>query len=218
VTIFVGLAFAVVLVVALGGRLGNLTSVELRGKPAVIGAFLMQLLVVTVAPHAFSHAVASAIHLASYALAIVFVYANRHLPNLWIAALGGVSNFVAITANGGTMPASKTALAAAGLPVLQNGFDNSGAVAHARLAFLGDIFSFPKGLPLANVFSLGDVLLLIGAAAMLAGICGCPRVPALDGLLRRPRASDARCETPGAASEGTGRAVKPRAESERARP
>jgi hypothetical protein len=186
VTIFVGLTFAAALVVALGGRIANLGSVELRGQPAIIGAFLLQLLVVTVAPHAFSHAVASAIHLASYALAIVFVYANRHLPNLWIAALGGASNFLAIAANGGTMPASKTALAAAGLPVAHSGFDNSGAVAHARLAFLGDIFSFPKSLPLANVFSIGDVLLLIGAAAMLAGICGCPRFPALDRLLRRP--------------------------------
>ncbi len=186
-TIFVGLAFAVVLVVALGGRLANLGSVELRGQAAIIGAFGLQVLVVTVAPHAFSHPVASAIHLASYALAIVFVYANRHLPNLWIAALGGTSNFLAITANGGTMPASKTALAAAGLPVAHTGFDNSGAVAHARLAFLGDIFSFPKSLPLANVFSIGDVLLLIGAAAMLAGICGCPRFPALDRLLRRSR-------------------------------
>jgi hypothetical protein len=196
VTIFVGLAFAVALVVALGGRLGNLGTVELHGKPAIIGAFGLQLLVVTVAPHAFPHAVASAIHLASYALAIVFVYANRHLPNLWIAALGGTSNFLAITANGGTMPASKSALAAAGLSTAKSGFDNSGAVAHARLAFLGDIFSFPKALPLANVFSVGDVLLLIGAAAMLAGICGCPRIPALDRLLRRSEIAPAGTSSP----------------------
>jgi hypothetical protein len=183
VTIFVGLAFAVALVVALGGRLGNVSSVQIRGKAMIIGAFALQLLIVTIAPFAFSHAVASALHLASYGLAIAFLWANRQLPNLWVAALGGACNFAAIAANGGTMPASRTALAAAGIPIARDGFDNSAAVSHARLAFLGDIFSIPKALPLANVFSIGDVLLLIGATAMLAGICGCPRIPALERVL-----------------------------------
>jgi hypothetical protein len=72
-------------------------------------------------------------------------------------------------------------------PLANGCFVNSAPVVHARLAFLGDIFSIPGSLPLANVFSLGDVFLLIGAIAMLAGICGCPRVSALDRLLR-PRA------------------------------
>ncbi len=184
-TIFFGLAFAVVVVVALGGRLDNLGSVQMRGKPIIIGAFLLQLLVVTIAPFAFSHGVASAIHLGSYGLAIAFLFANRRLPNLWIAALGGACNFVAIVANGGTMPASRTALAAAGIPIARDGFDNSAAVAHPRLGFLGDVFSVPRWFPLSNVFSVGDLFLLIGAAAMLAGICGCPRIATLDRLLRR---------------------------------
>jgi hypothetical protein len=185
-TIFFGLAFAVVLVSVLGGDFSNLGKVDLRGKPAILGALALQILVVTVAPSAFSHSVASGIHVASYALAILFLYANRNLPNLWIAALGGASNFAAIAANRGTMPASRTALAAAGIHE-HGGFDNSAAVAHARLAFLGDGFSFSRWFPLANVFSVGDVLLLVGAAAMLAGICGVPRAPGLDRLLsRRP--------------------------------
>ena len=182
--IFAGLAFAAVVVAALGGQLGNLGSVELRGKAAIIGALGLQVLVVTIAPLAFPHAVDTTIHLTSYGLAIVFVYANRHLPNLWIAATGGAANLAAIAANGGEMPASRTALLAAGKPVVHEGFVNSAPVAHARLAFLGDIFSIPRSLPLANVFSIGDLLLLIGAAVMLAGICGCPRIAALDRILR----------------------------------
>ncbi|HEX4490373.1 MAG TPA: DUF5317 domain-containing protein [Acidimicrobiia bacterium] len=187
-TIFVGLALAVVLVLALGGDLRKIGSIQLHGKPLIIGAFVLQLVIVTIAPNTFSHRVASGIHLASYGLAILFLYTNRNLPNLWIAALGGACNFAAIAANGGTMPASRTALAAAGIQE-KGGFDNSAAVAHAKLAFLGDVFSFPKWFPLANVFSVGDLLLLLGAAAMLAGICGVPRWPALDRLLsgrRRP--------------------------------
>lgn len=182
--IFAGLAFAVVVVAALGGRLANLGAVELRGKAAILASLGLQLLVVTIVPNAFSHTVDTTIHLASYGLAIVFVYSNRHLPNLWVAALGGALNLAAIAANGGEMPASRTALLAAGKPVVHKGFVNSAPVAHARLAFLGDIFSIPKALPLANVFSIGDVVLLIGATAMLAGICGCPRVAALDRIVR----------------------------------
>jgi hypothetical protein len=182
--IFAGLAFATIVVVALGGRLANLGSVELRATTAIIASLGLQLLVVTVVPRAFPHFVDTTIHLASYGLAIVFVYSNRHLPNLWIAALGGACNLAAIAANSGEMPASRTALVAAGKPVVHQGFVNSAPVAHAHLAFLGDIFSIPRSLPLANVFSIGDVILLIGAMAMLAGICGCPRVAALDRILR----------------------------------
>jgi hypothetical protein len=185
VIIFAGLAVAVALVAALGGRLGNLSAVQVRGKAAVIGAFVLQLVVITIAPLAFSEGVASVLHLLSYGLAIAFLYANRQLPNAWIAALGGACNLVAIAVNRGTMPASRTALAAAGKPVVHEGFVNSAPVEHARLAFLGDVFSIPRSLPLANVFSIGDVILLIGAAAMLAGICGCPRIAALDRALRR---------------------------------
>ena len=189
--IFAGLAFAALVVALLGGKFANLGAVEVRGKAAIIGAFGLQLFVITIAPLAFSHSIDTAVHLASYGLAIVFLYANRHLPNLWIGALGGACNFAAIAANSGEMPASRTALIAAGKPIAHKGFVNSAPVAHANLAFLGDIFSIPKSLPLANVFSIGDVLLLIGAAAMLAGICGCPRVPALDRLLRGHRAKAA---------------------------
>ena len=35
---------------------------------------------------------------------------------------------------------------------------NSGVLAAPRLAFLGDVFAIPAGWPLANVFSIGDVL------------------------------------------------------------
>jgi hypothetical protein len=65
------------------------------------------------------------------------------------------------------MPASRGALAAAGRAAETSGFTNSTAVAHAHLAFLGDVFAVPTPLPLANVFSVGDVLLLVGAALLL---------------------------------------------------
>ena len=39
---------------------------------------------------------------------------------------------------------------------------NSGVQDPPRLLFLGDIWSIPNGWPLANVFSIGDVIIAIG--------------------------------------------------------
>ncbi len=71
-------------------------------------------------------------------------------------------NLAAIAANGGTMPATPEALAVAGIAADGEHFVNSGVVEQARLWWLGDIFAVPASLPLANVFSLGDVVLLVG--------------------------------------------------------
>lgn len=70
----------------------------------------------------------------------------------------------AIVANGGVMPASDWAVRVAGLAHEADAFSNSRPVENARLWFLGDVFPIPKGWPLANVFSVGDVLLVVGAA------------------------------------------------------
>jgi hypothetical protein len=45
-------------------------------------------------------------------------------------------------------------------------------VAKPKLAFLGDIFAWPDPLPLHNVFSAGDVCILIGAAIVIHFVCG----------------------------------------------
>jgi hypothetical protein len=90
-----------------------------------------------------------------------FALANRHLPGLPLIAMGGALNLAAIVANGGVMPASAAALRLAGLPA-EAGFSNSAHVADANLAWLGDVFAIPSGWPFANVFSIGDVVVVIG--------------------------------------------------------
>ena len=102
----------------------------------------------------------------------LFLVANRELPGIPLVVLGAAANLLAIAANGGVMPASPSALATAGLPPEQPGFANSAALAHPRLAFLGDVFAIPAGWPLANVFSVGDVLIAAGAAVAIHGLCG----------------------------------------------
>ena len=110
--------------------------------------------------------------LASYALGIGFLVANRRIPWLWLVGGGGLANLVAIGANDGVMPASPVALRAAGRALPAGRFLNSAPLAHPRLSFLGDIFSTPRTWPLANVFSAGDVLLVVGAFLLLHTVCG----------------------------------------------
>jgi MFS family permease len=70
------------------------------------------------------------------------------------------------------------------------GFANSAPVAEPRLAFLGDIFAVPAGWPLSNVFSSGDVLIVLGALVLLHRVCESRLVPRstgdLAGLRRNP--------------------------------
>jgi hypothetical protein len=47
-----------------------------------------------------------------------------------------------------------------------------------RLAFLGDVFWLPPPIPLANVFSIGDVLIGLGAAWFLIRSMHAPATPA----------------------------------------
>jgi hypothetical protein len=53
-------------------------------------------------------------------------------------------------------------------------FANSQVLDNPRLLPLGDVFAVPTGWPLANVFSIGDVLLVAGAALVLHHLCRQP--------------------------------------------
>ena len=149
----------------LGGRLGALLELRFRGLWLLWTALAVQLVIFAPGGPAWP-----SLHLASYALAAAFVWANRGLPFVGLTALGGGLNLVAIVANGGTMPASPDAVATAGLT--GSGPANSAVVASPKLAFLGDVFALPAGWPLHNVFSVGDVLLVAGAALLIHRVAG----------------------------------------------
>ena len=153
----------------LGGDLRRLGHVRLRSVGVVVVAFLGQLLAVSVLDG--PPALLSAVHVASYVVVGYAVWENRRLPGLLVLAAGALSNGVTIAVNGGTLPARAGALRAAGLGD-EAGFANSGVLEHPHLAFLGDVFAIPAGVPLANVFSVGDVLVVAGATWASLRICG----------------------------------------------
>jgi Family of unknown function (DUF5317) len=168
------LAFLLLLlsVPAAGGRLSALEEVRLRWVWLVVVAFAVQVVLVTLVPEGdiTLHRVA---HVMTYGLAGVCVVRNLgELRFLWVVALGGLLNFFAIAANGGVMPASRGALETAGLSVQSGSFANSDLVEGANVWFLGDVFAVPAGWPGANVFSVGDVLMLLGAMLVLHAATG----------------------------------------------
>ncbi len=171
---------AVVLLSALavplaGGRLGALVELRLRRVWAIYAA--LGLAVLGVGLPGLPDGLRALLLVAAYPVGAVFLLANWRVPGMPLVVVGAACNLLAITANGGVMPASAEALAAAGLPADDPGFENSAALADPRLAFLGDVFAIPAAWPLSNVFSVGDVLIGAGLAWGLHRVGGSRLVP-----------------------------------------
>ncbi len=158
-----------------GGRLGALVELRLRRVWVVYAA--LGLAVLGVGLPGLPDGLRSLLLVAAYPVGAVFLLANRRVPGMGLVGLGAALNVAAIAANGGVMPASPDALAAAGLPVSAPGFANSAVVDDPRLAFLGDVFAIPASWPLSNVFSVGDVCIGAGLAWGLHRVCGSRLVP-----------------------------------------
>jgi Family of unknown function (DUF5317) len=169
----IGLAFLLCLLTVplAGGNVAALANVRMRARWLLAAGLGLQVLIISVVPGGDDRLHAAA-HVASYALVAGFVAANWAVPYLWLIALGGALNAVAIAFNGGVMPADPGALAAAGLPADPETFSNSTAVADPVLLFLGDVMWIPASWPVSNVFSIGDVLIVVGAFLALHTIAG----------------------------------------------
>jgi hypothetical protein len=172
---------AVLTVPLAGGRLLRLADLELRAAWTVGAAIAIQVLVISVFP-AQAGSFGQPIHLATYGLAGWFLWANRHISGLWLVGGGALMNFAAIVANGGVMPASQSALDASGLAHDKGeAFANSAAVPDAKLAPLGDVFAVPEAWPLSNVFSLGDICIVLGLLVAMHAVCASRLVPTGNG-------------------------------------
>lgn len=158
------------------GSLANLGQLKLRCLWLILAALLLQVLIFPLGSSGPLLSVGTAwFHIVSYVFLIVFVVFNRRYPEILVMGVGLVLNLVVIAANGGYMPASTTALTRAGLPevarALEDGVGQGNTVLMGegtRLNFLGDFLYLPAGVPLASAFSIGDIVLGLGLAFLLA--------------------------------------------------
>lgn len=146
----------------------------------VLLAFLPQALVFFIPQTGqfVSHQWAALILPISLVILVLFAWYNRHLQGFWLLGLGLLLNLAVIAANGGLMPISPETLtivhgAQAEEVADSRDFGSKSVVLpveETRLEWLADRFTVPDRLPIQFAYSLGDVLLVIGAFwALYAG-------------------------------------------------
>ncbi len=155
----------------------HLAQLKLRASWLVLLAVLIQILILPLGQGAKPILTwgMEFFHIGSYLLLLLFAVVNVRERALWVMALGMLSNFIVITANGGHMPASIDALRAAGRiatveKLLTDGVSGNVILMseQTKLNVLGDIFWLPSWVPFANAFSMGDLLLGVGVVWLLA--------------------------------------------------
>jgi len=124
-----------------------------------------------------SDEVAAAALLVSQTLLLIFAWFNRQLFAFWVLGLGLLLNLCVISLNGGLMPISPETLSKMGIDLaahaLQVGerFGGSKDVllppAQTRFVWLSDRFLLPGWFPYSVAFSLGDILIAVGAFWLL---------------------------------------------------
>jgi hypothetical protein len=174
-----GAALGVLVGLLLGGRLGRLANLPLRGLPLFAVAIGLQLAAYPPksAPWHPGDRVATWMWISSYGVVIAVALLNRHVRGFPLATLGMLSNLAAVSANGGHMPALRSAMADAGVDFSVRA--NSVAASSPNLPWLIDRWGAPWWVPMANVYSVGDVLLALGAVVIVAAGMGArlPRLP-----------------------------------------
>jgi Family of unknown function (DUF5317) len=146
-----------------GGRPGRLAGIRFEWGGVILAGTLVQLVLFSdyVSPRIGE--LGPPVYVVSTALVLVALLRNVRIPGLVVVAAGAASNLAAILGNGGYMPVSSAALGPrAGVPF--SGYSNSIELANPALGPLTDIFALPRWLPGANVFSVGDVLIVVGIA------------------------------------------------------
>ncbi|HUG14051.1 MAG TPA: DUF5317 domain-containing protein [Thermomicrobiales bacterium] len=171
------IALGLIIGFATGGSLAKAAGMRIGLLPVLLAALLVQVAIFT--PIAgrweITHSIGPYAHIATL-LAVLFVMLrNLHIPGMKIIVVGAALNALVITANGGFMPSPESALERAGRldrvrqeqarqqgesPVLSN---SEIADDDTRLLFLGDVIAIPDRLPLANVISIGDIVIAAGA-------------------------------------------------------
>src|SRR5829696_6200144 len=150
-----------------GGSLDALTAFRLRWAWLAVAGFVVQAALFTRLGSEVAGDVGPSIYVVSTLAVFVAVLRNARLPGMALVALGALLNLAAITANGGFMPASAAALSMAGLHGAGT-HTNSVVLAHPALEALTDVYALPASFPLANVFSVGDVLIGLGIVIVIA--------------------------------------------------
>jgi hypothetical protein len=153
-----------------GGRVRNLERVRFAWWQLALAGLAVQLFLFADIIQERVGAEGPVIYVLSTVAVLAALLRNVRLPGLPILATGAILNLVVILANGGYMPSSPDAwlelTGMAAIPVAH--YSNVILIGpDTLLPFLGDVFVFPRPLPMATAFSVGDAIIALGAMVFL---------------------------------------------------
>ncbi|MEN8235185.1 MAG: DUF5317 domain-containing protein [Actinomycetota bacterium] len=154
------LAIAIVIGLARGGKLSNLTEIGVRAWWLLFLGFGLQI-GATFLPVRM-HELAVGLILSSYLPLLLFVWLNRQMAGLWVAGIGVLMNFTVIAVNSGMPVMLAAAELAGGSSDVILGAKHVVLTESTHLAFLADVIPLP-----GNVISIGDVFLAVGVGVFL---------------------------------------------------
>jgi len=172
VTLLSAIIIGLALGAALGGRPRRLGQLKLRWNALIFGSLAIQLFLFT--GLSISALAVTVLYLLSGGLALAWLARNLVIPGIACMMVGGLSNFLAIAANGGRMPVEPNLLAQtrgrAYVSALAAGrvtSNSSLADSHTHLRWLTDQILIPPPWPLPTVVSAGDVLIALGVTWLI---------------------------------------------------
>jgi hypothetical protein len=160
--VLIGLAVGLLL----GGRPLALAEITFRWWPLIVIGFVGQVALFSVQVTSWIGDAGPPLYVATTLMVGAAVLRNLAIPGMPLIVAGAVCNMAAILANGGFMPATPEAMAALGKSI-SNVYTNSRIEPEPALPILIDRFALPTWLPMANVYSVGDVLLGVGVAVLI---------------------------------------------------
>lgn len=169
------LVIATAAALALGGSLDAWGRQRVRWWPLVVAALGVQLPLYSPPFNGWPAVVGAGPLLGFLTMVAVVVVLVRNAegvvrPACLLAALGITLNLIVILANGGWMPRAEDLISLLGDGAIHAGnpdvvATNTAPIGSAtRLAWLADWIAQPSWLPMANLVSIGDLLLSAGAA------------------------------------------------------
>lgn len=162
---------------ALGGRVRNLEHVRFVWWELALAGLAVQLLLFADPIQERVGAEGPFIYVISTLAVLVALLRNLRLRGLAVIAAGALLNLIPILTNGGYMPSSpevwRELTGVAAVPVAF--YSNVTLIGPGTwFPFLGDIFVFPRPLPMATAFSLGDAVIAAGAVIFLVSAMRSP--------------------------------------------
>lgn len=166
------LVLGVLLRLASGSRLADLSRVRLRGELPLLVLLCVQAVLPLLRTTGPLARLAFALWLATFPVLIWIAWRNRAQPGMLVVAFGLLLNLVVVSGNGG-MPVMPAAAVAAGLhghlSMPTGDFVHVLGIPATRLPWLADALPLPWAPLVRIVPSAGDVLLYAGVLGFIAG-------------------------------------------------